>query len=379
MLALIGCVVAWERRPSGRVAALFGLVAVLTALCAYGPAFVAPAYAVVLAAASLRDGRRRDALVFGAVALFCVAYVSAVALPIASQTPTKLFSRHWDRSFLPPGSVLDTFTWAAGRIWGTVVAFTTIRPPVVSPERLDRVLSVLLVLGAGASVLVLLRTKRLLVLAALLLPLLATIAGGLLGRWSLGPDRVNVFLIAPLVYLSLIAWDELAQRTHRSVGWVVAAVLVFLQLPLDEEAYRRKLPRYGAGQEEIVRAFDVLSRHAQRSAENRAVPIVVNKLARPAIEYYTRSHSALAAEYGPLLRGRVRQLRSRSPTAMKRRLFAAVRRNGTVWVFFSHAIDHERNLYRRFLADPSIEVLAKYHFPGVYMALVSARPGPARR
>lgn len=366
LLSLLACFVAWARCPRRMPVVLFCIAAFATTGLAYGPAFVAPAYGAVFALACFHEGRSSEAVALGLTGLACTAYLLFVAIPIASNTPVDLFEDHWGESFAGGSGVLNLIAWCWERTADTLVAFASVR----DPREAGSVLRFVVIGGALLGAAALLVRQQLLLLAVLLLPILAPVAGGLLGRWPLGPDRVNLFLIAPMVYLSLAGWDALAVRAPRGAGAAIAATLLLLQLPVDVEAYRHKVPRYGSGQEEITSALNVLVRQRNRRAEGARAPVVVNLLGYPAVRYYTRFHTPDGPKYRRALARRLRPLKSRGPTEVTLRLRSTLRKHEEFWILFSHALSPENNALRRFLAEPTVDVVRKLRVRGVTLVLV---------
>lgn len=370
LLGMIACMCAWAARPRSWIVGVFVTIALATVVLTYGPAFVVPAYAVVLALACFAAGQRRDAAMLGATAAAAAAYLLLVSIPIASATPTHLFANHWVDSFAS-GDVADIAAWCWTRSSDTIAVFGSWRSPRAPSPWLTAAMGG----GTLVGVLALTLERRFVALAALALPILAPIAGGILGRWPLGPDRVNLFLVAPIVFLAVAGWDAIVTRTDRRMAWAVAALVIALQMPADVEAYRRKLPRYGSGQEEISAALDIIERRARSGRVGAHAPVVTNKLSRAALEYYTRHEPQDGARRRKLLARRVERVPSRAPSVLRLRLRETLRSGKPVWILFSHALSHEDNVLRALLEEPGMEVFVRRRFPGTTLVLARNRLG----
>jgi hypothetical protein len=156
-----------------------------------------------------------------------------------------------------------------------------------------------LLLGAffAAVPLALWRRESLAILLAV--PIGIALGFHLLGLWPWGPFRANQFLVIYIVLLTLLSFDLLDRGAgHRVVSAGVAAVallLIVAHVPLDLGAYEAK---HFPGHSSLKEALEVVREHHLRhngrpgTAAGR-VPLVADRHAGPAIDYYTQQHAYL--------------------------------------------------------------------------------------
>ena len=220
----------------------------------------------------------------------------------------------------------------------------------------------------------LIRDKRLISALALSASLLIPLGAALLGRWSFGVERINLFMIPTVLLLVCSGVDALVRSRPAWLQWMVPGLLIALQLPVDTTAWTGKPADYRAQREEIVDAMEVLRSRSPKGAPDKT-HISVNILAIPALNYYTRFHEAGQQRFGGLFFGRRSYLpesgnQDRTYQAMR----ATLRRHGRAYFLLSHYSVEDVAALEQLLTDGEAEERERLAFPGVILALVEKAP-----
>jgi hypothetical protein len=368
-LAMIVGVVGWERTHAPQYMRLFVGSSIGAVVFGLGGGMMAPVLAGALAWAQVNAGFSRQArslgfLTFGLTGY--LAFAAWLALRGSAADPAMVV---YDDGFAPWANAVQVPLWAFVKMTEVLAQFSSLQSPfnIGGGAGLHRLVSVI---AAGVGVAMLIREKRLISALALSAALLIPLVAALLGKWSFGVERINLFMISTVLLLVCSGLDALVRSRPAWLQWVVPGLLIALQIPVDTAAWTGKPAQYRAQREEIVDAMEVLRSRSPRGAPDET-HISVNVLAIPAVNYYTRFHSAERQRLGGLFFGRRSFLpesgnQDRTYQAMR----ATFRRHGRVYFLLSHYAAEDLAALDQLVADGEAVERERLESPGVILALV---------
>ena len=295
-------VVGWERTRAQRSIRFFVFSSIGAVVFGLGGAMTAPVLAGALARAQAKAGFPRRARSLGFLTFGLTGYLALaawLALRGSAADPAMVI---YDDGFAPWENAVQVPRWAFVKMSEVLAQFSSLQSPlnIGFGAGLHRLVSVI---AAGVGLVMLIRDKRLISALALSAPLLIPLGAALLGRWSFGVERINLFMIPTVLLLVCSGVDALVRSRPAWLQWMVPGLLIALQLPVDTTAWTGKPADYRAQREEIVDAMEVLRSRSPKGAPDKT-HISVNILAIPALNYYTRFHEAGQQRFGGLFVGR---------------------------------------------------------------------------
>jgi len=301
LLALV-TILDWRRKPTAR--STLGLAALMLLLLFFSPniIFAFPGAAILLLARSPGGRGRRPA----GPALIAVAamlggsilyYVFLLRGAIVSGSLNNL-ARYWHVHFCPGNTIPEMAAWFFQRYLALFEKIGFSDYAIL--EGAGRFLAVaypLMALAGAASVLQRDRRRFLLFCCLFVLPLLVMVPFNLLGLWPFGPLRMNLFLVAYVIFPPLLLLDELRVRLPGADSFLpaglAAVVLISLQFPVafDDYARRRVVQRESGAA--LVHLAGAPLRHPP-------APLLVNRTGHPSFRYYTKFHRTISRRYQDL-------------------------------------------------------------------------------
>ena len=295
-LALVLSTLRYIDAPSsGRLALAAGL-ACMSPLWAVDALFALPAVFALLFARAYRDRARGHTTALGV--LMIVALTITIGLyAFIWHKEAGIARAYWGQKYgvfhLGGETEPTQSAWLWDKTRSLILQATTADQNFAVPAEP----TLLLVAFFAAVPLALLRRESRVVLLAA--PIGTALAFHLLGLWPWGPFRANQFLVIYIVPQTLLAFDLLGRgASHRfaSIGvGAVALLLIAAHFPTDLGAYEVKhFPGHSSLREslEVVREHHLSRPDATRKLAGR-VPLVADRHAGPAIDYYVRQHAYL--------------------------------------------------------------------------------------
>jgi len=280
-LAMIVGVVGWERTRAQRSIRFFVFSSIGAVVFGLGGAMTAPVLAGALAWAQAKAGFPRRARSLGFLTFGLTGYLALaawLALRGSAADPAMVI---YDDGFVPWENAVQVPRWAFVKMSEVLAQFSSLQSPlnIGFGAGLHRLVSVIV---AGVGLVMLIRDKRLISALALSASLLIPLGAALLGRWSFGVERINLFMIPTVLLLVCSGVDALVRSRPAWLQWMVPGLLIALQLPVDTTAWTGKPADYRAQREEIVDAMEVLRSRSPKGAPDKT-HISVNILAIPAL------------------------------------------------------------------------------------------------
>jgi hypothetical protein len=140
-------------------------------------------------------------------------------------------------------------------------------------------------------------------LALFFLPLVLLPLANLLGFWPMGAFRVNTFLLAYLIPISIIAIDQLAAARRfgaRSLGWGAAGLVLLPNLTVGFNTHSHKYAETAHFEMwELVRSM--LELKATAGAADGRMTAGLDGYSCPPVDFYRRYHSGFQSEFGTSL------------------------------------------------------------------------------
>lgn len=299
-LLALAAILGWRRAPSTRSTLRFAALMVLLLFFSPNIVFAFPGAAILLVAEALRHRDRRLArTALGSVAAMggasIVYYVLLLRGNIATGGLDNL-TRYWASHFCPGGSIPAAAAWFTRRYLALYekIAFSDHAIFEGAGGTLALVYPAMALAGAA---LVLHRDRRRLLLLACLfiLPPLVMVPFNLLGLWPFGALRMNLFLVAYVVFPPLFLLDEIRLRLPGAGNVLPAALavaaLISLQFPVAFEAY--------AGRRVIQReSGEALLNLAHAPLRETPVPLLINRTGNPSFRYYTQYNRTVSRRFG---------------------------------------------------------------------------------
>ncbi len=200
--------------------------------------------------------------------------------------------RYWQDHFCPAGSFTATVSWFFQRYLALYDKISFANHSMFDWAG-DVLKSLYPLMALAGALIVLLRSRRQFfkLFCLFLLPVLVMVSFNLAGLWPFGPLRMNLFLLAYVLFPSLLLLDQCQRvRPWRNsflpVG-LAAALLMALQFPtdFDDFASRRVIQRDSAG---------VLTGLIESELEEQPAPLLVSWPGKPSFVYYTRYHETVS-------------------------------------------------------------------------------------
>ena len=368
-LAMIVGVVGWERTHAQRYTRLFVASSIGAVVLGLGGAMMAPVLAGALAWAQANAGFSRQARSLGFLTFGLSGYLAFAAWLALRGSATDPAMVVYDAGFAPWANAVQVPRWVFVKMSEVLAQFSSLQSPLNTGggAGLHRLVSVI---AAGVGLVTLIRENRLISALALSAALLIPLGAALLGKWSFGVERINLFMIPTVLLLVCSGLDALVRFRPAWLQWVVPGLLIALQIPVDTAAWTGKPAHYRAQREEIVDAMEVLRSRSPKGAPDET-HISVNILAIPAVNYYTRFHAAERQRLGGLFFGR----RSFLPESGNQdRTYQAMRatlcRHGRVYFLLSHYSVEDVAALDQLVTDAEAEERERLESPGVILALV---------
>ncbi len=199
---------------------------------------------------------------------------------------------YWQDHFCPHGSFPASASWFFQRYLALYQKIGFAQYAIFKDS--GTVLKALYPLMALAGALiVLVRSRRhfFRLFCLLLLPVLVMVPFNLAGLWPFGPLRMNLFLLAYVLFPSLLLLDEIQRVRPRTTSFLpvglAVVLLMALQFPVafSDHAQRRVIVRDSAG---------ALTNLILSTPGQQPVPLLVNRAGMPSFVYYTRHHETVS-------------------------------------------------------------------------------------
>ena len=373
-LAMVVGMVGWERTQARQYVSLFVVSSIASVVFGFGGAMIAPVLAGALAWTQARAGflRRARSLGFLTLALTgYLAFAAFLALRGSAENPAMV---NYDDGLAPWGNAVQVPGWAFLKMTEALSQFSSLQSPLGLGD-LDGLYRLMSSTAAVVSLIMLIRQRRLISALALSVPLLIPLGAALLGKWSFGVERINLFMVPTILLLVCSGVDTVVRSRPSWLQWVVPGMLIALQLPVDTVAWTGKPAYYRTQREEIVDAMAVLRSRSPQGAPDET-HVSVNIFAIPALNYYTRFHTTDQKRFAGLFFGRRSFLpesgdQHRTHEAMR----ATLQRHGRVYFLLAHFSAEDVAALNELVADEYAKELERFEFPGVILALVEqARP-----
>ena len=368
-LAMVVGMVGWERTQMRQYVRLFVVSSIGSVVFGFGGAMIAPVLAGALAWAQANAGLPRRARSLGVLTLGLTGYVAVaawLALRGSAEDPAMVV---YHDGFAPWANAVQVPRWAFMNMSQALSQFSSLQSPLAFGygDGLYRMVSGM---AAGVGLLGLIREKRLISSLALSVPLLIPLGAALLGKWSFGVERINLFMVPTILLLVCSGLDAAVRSRPLWLQWVVPGLLIALQFPLATTAWTGKPPEYRTQRQEIVDAMEVLRSRSPKGAPDET-HISVNILAIPALNYYTRFHETERQRFGGLFFGRRSFLpESGDKDRMYQAMRATLRRHGRVYFLLSHYSAEDVAALEQLVTDAEAEERERLEFPGVILTLV---------
>ena len=372
-LAMVVGVVGWERTQARPYVRLFVVSAIGAVVFSFGGAMIAPVLAGALAWGQANAGLPRRARSLGVLTLGLTGYLAVaawLALRGSAEDPAMV---NYHDGFAPWANAVQIPRWAFMKMSEALSQFSSLQSPLAFGfgDWLYRLVSGM---TAGVGLVVLIREKRLISALALSAPLLVPLGAALLGKWSFGVERINLFMVPTILLLVCSGLDAAVRSRPVWLQWVVPGLLIALQFPLATTAWTGKPVEYRTQRQEIVDAMEVLRSRSPKGAPDET-HISVNILAIPALNYYTRFHETERQRFGGLFFGRRSFLpESGNQDRMYQAMRATLRRHGRVYFLLSHYSVEDVAALEQLVTDGQAEERERLAFPGVILALVEKAP-----
>ncbi len=319
-LAVVYGFLRYRSHPTTRSTALFVLLLVLALFFSTNIIFAYPGICILMlvmglspasrgptAAATGKPGEnrgagagkgRRTAVMIGA----CTALLAASMLYYtfflhgadSPQSSSHLLS-FWHEDFCPGGTISATTGWFFSRYLGfySKLAFTDYSLFDGAGATLE-ILYPLMALAGAALVLIRSRRRFLLIICLFLMPVLVMIPFNLFEIWPFGPLRMNLFLMAYIVFPPLLLIDQWQVKWGRidhflPVG-LIAVILMILQFPFAWNGYTSR-------REKIRQSAEALATIVDFRPDQMPIPLLINRTGMPSFSYYARHHESMSKRF----------------------------------------------------------------------------------
>jgi hypothetical protein len=298
-LAVVYGFLRYRRNPTAKATALLVLMMILALFFSTNIVFAYPGICILMLAMGLEAGKKRRimAAIGGDTALLAAAIIYyALFLHGADgpQSSSHLLS-FWHDHFCHEESVSSATGWFFSRYLALYekAAFTD-HALLAGAGAVLRIVYPLMALAGAALILLRNRQRFLLIICLFLMPVLVMIPFNLFEIWPFGPLRMNLFLMACVVFPPLLLLDQLQGKGRMADRFLpaglAAALLMALQFPVHFSDYSRIRVCVRKSAEALVNVID-------NKPAGQRIPLLVNRSGMPSFVYYSRHHHTVSKRF----------------------------------------------------------------------------------